>query len=131
MKMSKKKRAVADRINEATKYCREFAPGLVMARATLLPFEDVIYGESAGPQPAAQDYDPDEEPYFTVDIDDPGNAGGETWAKVTAHGVVISYTVKTPDGETFLGDEIKTTLDGLWDYLRQLPRSAGGYFRNR
>ena len=131
MKMKKKKRAVADRINDATKYCREFAPGLVMARATLLPFEDVIVGEAAGPQPKAKDYDPDEEPYFTIDIDDPCNQRGQTWAKVTAHGVTISYTIKTPDGEEFLGDEIKTTLDGLWDYLRQVPRSAGGYFNNR
>lgn len=131
MKMGKKKRAVADRINAATKYCREFAPGLVMARATLLPFEDVICGESAGPQPQAQDYDPEEEPHFTIEIDDPGNRPGETWAKVTAHGVTIGYTIVGKDGETFLGDEIKTTLDGLWDYLRQLPRSAGGYFGNR
>lgn len=131
MKMSKKKRAVADRINAATKYCREFAPGLVMARATLLPFEDVISGESAGPQPNSDDYDPDEEPYFTIDIDDTGNPRGETWAKVTAHGVAISYTVAGQDGEQFLGDEIKTTLDGLWDFLRQVPRSAGGYFSNR
>jgi hypothetical protein len=131
MKMSKKKRAVADRINEATKYCREFAPGLVMARATLLPFEDVIVGESAGPQPAAEDYDPNEEPYFVVDIDDPGNPNGQTWARVTAHGVSIFYSIKDHDGEQYLCDRIKTTLDGLWDYLRQLPRSAGGYFRNR
>jgi hypothetical protein len=131
MKMRKKRRAVAERINEATKYCREFAPGLVMARATLLPFEDVIVGESAGPQPAADDYDPNEEPYFVVEIDDPSNPSGETWARVTAHGVSVFYSVKGEDGEQYLGDRMKTTLEGLWDYLRQLPRSAGGYFRNR
>lgn len=131
MKMGKKKRAVADRINAATRYCREFAPGLVMARATLLPFEDVICGESAGPQPQSQDYDPEEEPYFMIDIDDPGNRPGETWARVTAHGVTIGFTIDGKDAENYLGDEIKTTLDGLWDYLRQLPRSAGGYFGNR
>jgi hypothetical protein len=129
--MNKKKRAVADRINDATKYCREFAPNLVMARATLLPFDDIICGECAGPQPAADDYDPSEEPFFTIDIDDPSNPGGETWARVTERGVTISYTIKSHGGESYLGDEIETSLVGLWDYLRQIPRAAGAYFNNR
>lgn len=131
MRKPKKKFAVADRINEATKYCREYAPGLLLARASLLPFDDVICGECAGPQPKAKDYDPDEEPHFTIDIDDPSNPGGQTWAKVTAKGVTIEYTIECADGEQFLGDTINTTLEGLWDYLRQIPRSAGSYFSRR
>lgn len=131
MKVSKKSREVADRINEATQYCREFAPSLLMARASLLPFETVICGEHAGPQPDSSEYDPNEEPFFVIEIDDPSNRPGETWAKVTASGVVVSYTIVTPDGESFMGDEIKTTLDGLWDYLRQIPKSAGNFFSGR
>jgi hypothetical protein len=34
--------------------CREYAPTLVEQRATLLPFNDVICGGSAGPQPKAK-----------------------------------------------------------------------------
>ena len=123
-----KKTKVADRINQATAHCRTFAPGLVLARATLLPFEDVLCGEEAGPQPEAEDYDPDEEPWFSVEIDDPANRGGDTWARVTARGVRISWDVPNGSGGLIHGGDIRTDLPGLWDYLRQIPRSAGAFF---
>lgn len=142
MKTSKKKKTInkkprvekkptLDGISEGLEYCREFAPSLVMARATLLPFEDVICGESAGPQPKSKHDNPGDEPYLTIDIDDRGNSPGQTWARVTAHGVTIGYTIVANDGREFLGDEIQTNLSGLWEYLRQLPRSAGAFFQNR
>ena len=43
-------------------YVREFCPSLIEQRASLLPFDDVICGMSAGPQPKAKDDDPNEEP---------------------------------------------------------------------
>ena len=52
-------------------FVREYAPTLVEQRATLLPFNDVICGGSAGPQPKARDYDPNEEPFFQIEVRDP------------------------------------------------------------
>jgi hypothetical protein len=111
--------------------CREFAPSLLAARASLLPFADVICGWSAGPQPQSDDYDPNDEPYFTLDIDDPSNRDGETWARVTESRVIVIVVTPTGEGEEVFAQEIETTLQGLWDYLRQIPRSAGGFFSSR
>ena len=99
---------------------REFAPSLVLARATLLPFEHLIVGESAGPQ-AGEDC----EPYFAVQVAEDGMV---VEFKVTADSVTASELGLDEDGEVEL-DSWKTTLRGLWDYLRQRPLPASAFRR--
>lgn len=127
--MTKKKKSVADTINDSLQYVREFAPGLTVARASLLPFNDVIMEERAGPQPDAGDYDPDEEPYFAIVVQDPVYARCTIEAHVTAKSVVIRTLVEQPDdGQVEIEDIYRTTLAELWEYLRQLPRPPSSFF---
>lgn len=126
--MSKKKRTVATLVNDPLKYVREFAPSLTVARASLLPFEDLICAESAGPQNG----DPDE-PYFAVTIDT--KEYGEDFqveARVTADTVTMSvYGIDFDEDGEPLGqvevDSWRCSLKSLWEYLRQLPRPARSF----
>jgi len=127
--VTKKKKSVADTINESLKYVREFAPGLVVARASLLPFNDTIMEERAGPQPDSGDYDPDEEPFFAIVVQDPVYERCTIEAHVTAKSVVIRTMVEQPDdGRIEIEDIYTTTLAGLWEFLRQLPRPPSSFF---
>ncbi len=125
-----KKRTVARQVNDPLKYVREFAPSLTVARASLLPFEDLIVAESAGPQNG----DP-EEPYFEVTIDTL-QCGPDS--RVTAHVTADSVTMYVlellfdEDGEVeeeFEIDSWRCSLESLWEYLRQLPRPARSFRR--
>lgn len=126
----RKKRTVAKQVNDPLKYVREFAPSLTVARASLLPFEDLIAAESAGPQNGEA-----EETFFEVMIDT-HEYGPDTRvaAHVTAEDVTMTvYEVLLdddgePEGE-FEMDSWKSSLEGLWEWLRQLPRPARSFRR--
>lgn len=126
----RKKRTVAKQVNDPLKYVREFAPSLTVARASLLPFEDLIMAESAGPQNG----DP-EEPYFEITIDTiQYGPDARVLAHVTAEAVTMTIVelLFDEDGEVeddFEMDSWKCSLEGLWEYLRQLPRPARSFCR--
>jgi hypothetical protein len=106
-------------------YVRHFCPSLVEKRASLVPFEDVICGGSAGPQPQAKDYDPNEEPYFTVEVNDPKDNSCSYFFKVTEHGVTYSFGRWPGDGTLEIWDaDMPYSMRALWEFMRQAPRPA-------
>lgn len=126
----KKKNSVAKQVNDPLRYVREFAPSLTVARASLLPFEDLIVAECAGPQNGDTD-----EPYFEITIDTRQyGEDARVEARVTASTVTMSV-VCTDFDEDFepIGnyelDSWKCSLESLWEYLRQLPRPARSFRR--
>jgi hypothetical protein len=126
----RKKRTVAKQVNDPLQFVREFAPSLTVARASLLPFEDLIVAESAGPQNGEA-----EETFFEVMIDTQ-EYGPDT--RVAAHVTAEDVTMTVfevlvdedgePEGEFEL-DTWKSSLEGLWEWLRQLPRPARSFRR--
>ena len=116
-----KKSSVAKSVNDPLKFVRQFAPSLTAARASLLPFEDVISEESAGPQD-----DSNEPPFFEVWVDDPNYS--RLCATVTADGVTM-VVADMVDGEVTIIDSWQCQIGSLWDYLRQLPRPARSFVR--
>lgn len=110
------KKTVASQINKSLELVRQYAPSLVVARASLLPFEDVVESEEAGPQG-----DEDREPYFAVTF-----TGLQIIrAEVTASKVRMEVL----DESRGVLDEWDTTLRGLWDYARQIERPASAFRR--
>lgn len=126
----RKKRTVAKQVNDPLKYVREFAPSLAVARASLLPFEDLITAESAGPQNGETD-----EPYFEVTIDTAQyGPDARMLAHVTADCVTMSVLELLFDEDGELEEEVemdswRCSLESLWEYLRQLPRPARSFRR--
>jgi hypothetical protein len=121
--MRKKKSTVARSVNRPLKYVREFAPSLTVARASLLPFDELLTSESAGPQNGESC-----EPYFEVSIDTRqfGEDSSVT-ARVTAETVTmyVFAIVRDEEGEVeeeYEIDSWQSSLTALWEYLRQLPR---------
>jgi hypothetical protein len=122
--MASKKNNVATACNDPLRYVREFAPSLTVARASLLPFEDLVLCEVAGPQDGES-----EEPYFAIKVTDPSyGEGRQVSATVTADRVKIEILEISHDSEGHVVehtlDHWRSSLEGLWDYLRQLPRPA-------
>ena len=126
----RKKRTVAKQVNDPLKYVREFAPSLTVARASLLPFEDLIAAESAGPQNGETN-----EPYFEVTIDTAQyGPDSRVAAYVTADSVTMSVLelLFDEDGDLegeFEMDSWRCSLESLWEYLRHLPRPARSFRR--
>lgn len=106
-------------------YVRQYAPTLIEQRATLLPFDGAISGEHAGPIPTAKDYDPTEEPYFTVEVKDPTDNSCSYFFKVTKYGVTYDFGRWPGDGTLEIWDaDMPYTMEALWEFMRQVPRSA-------
>ena len=130
-KSKAKKPAAVEPVNDERDplaFVREYAPTLIEQRATLLPFDDVICGGSAGPQPNARDYDPDEEPYFQIEVKDPTDNSCSYFFKVTKHGVTYDFGRWPGDGTLEIWDaDMPDTMKALWAFLRQLPRPAHAF----
>ena len=106
-------------------------PLLVAARAALLPFDDVIVGGSWGPQPQARDYDPDEEPHFSIDVQSPGYEKNTYRFEFTRDGIEMSYwELVEPNAEEMLDEPVEITLPQLFEFLRQLPRGAYSFINH-
>ena len=103
-KKQQPKQWTSDPDRDPLAYVRQYAPTLIEQRASLLPFDGAIDSEHAGPIPTAKDYDPNEEPYFTVEVTDPTSKGCSYFFKVTEYGVTYDYGQWPGDG----------TLD-IWD----------------
>lgn len=123
----KTKATVAKSVNSRLKYVRKFAPSLVAARATLIPFDDLFGHEEAGPQNPAG---PDEEPYFMLQIEGHGHID-VVEINVTAETVRVLLMIHAAGevGTYDVIDELEMTLPQLHDYLRQLPRPPHKFAR--
>jgi hypothetical protein len=109
-------------------HVRQFCPHLIEKRASLLPFDDVIFGESAGPQPGTKYYNPKEEPYFTIDVNDPQYPSLHYSFRVTAHTVEMEHWEAPGNGtEAMIDDPVVIEMEELWNFLRQLPRPASSF----
>ena len=100
-------------------YIEEFAPSLRDRYMTLQPFEDVLHSLSAGPQKNAIHDDQTEPVYFILDFSiwKDGSILTLTQWKVTLDSVILM----TDDGE------FNSTMNQLWNFLRQLPRPATSF----
>jgi hypothetical protein len=106
-------------------YVRQYAPTLIEQRASLLPFDGAICSEYAGPIPTAIDYDPNEEPYFTVEVTDPTSKDCSYFFKVTKYGVTYSFGQWPGDGTLDIWDaDMPYSMEALWEFMRQVPRPA-------
>lgn len=124
--MKAKTGSVASYINKRLKYVRKFAPSLVAARASLIPFEDLIITESAGPQGA--EIERGEEPYFSLQVHGHGFCDVIQFT-VTADSVKMEMLMHGDDNP-LLFDQIsenRTTMAKMCEFLRQMPRSPLNY----
>jgi hypothetical protein len=122
---------IAADINARLDMVRRFAPNLVCLRAALIPFEDIILSEIAGPQPDAAGYDPEEEPYFEVDVMCGQTAAAVVAIRFTAQGIAVQEFMIVKDGkksrEVAVDGPRSITLQGMFNYLRQLPRPVSSF----
>ncbi len=115
---------IASNVNEKVALVREFAPNLVCLRAALLPFEDVIAEEFAGPQ--ATD-DPDEEPYFAVTVGDSQYQRASVTFRFTADGITAEHVMYVKKKPVLVDEPRPMTLEAVFNYLRQLPRPISSF----
>jgi hypothetical protein len=118
---------IASNVNEKMSLVRELAPNLVCLRAALLPFDDVIAEEFAGPQSQADDYDPDEEPWFAVTVGDPQHQRAEVTFRFTADRITAEHVMYIKKRPTLVDEPREVTLDAVFNYLRQLPRPFSSF----
>jgi len=119
------KATIAQKINKRWELVRAYAPGLLLLRATLRPFDDIVIEEGAGPQPTGGD-----PAFFWITVADPRP---DTRVRFTFRGetpsVGAQYEIRGHDGAWYVSDYYETSLDSVYDYLRQLPRAAHSFRR--
>ena len=126
-KIAKKKAGVIPVLGEMDRYISKYAPDLMPVYLTLMPFSYLFGSMAAGPQKQSKNYDPKEEQHIELHIDDPRYPGGDTegvslHCRITATKItMIWYCMNGAGGQNYR-DEDEITLDGLWDYLRQIPK---------
>ena len=103
----------------------KFAPSLRDEWLTLRPFMDVIPGFGAGPQPQCKHHDMDDPQWIELHF--------STWEKGEITELLEWRIVKmgkvTEDYRAVVvleheGEIYDSSMEQLWDYLRQLPRPA-------
>lgn len=119
-------KTIADKINKSFDMVREFAPSLLLLRATLSPFEDVIFSETAGPQNGEES-----EPYFEIMARD-GSLSENSFVSfrftASSNSVHAEQLIEDNDSYTCL-DEYETSIASVYDFLRSLPRPAHSFRR--
>jgi hypothetical protein len=121
---------ISSAVSQALEDIRKVAPELVAVRAALIPFDDVIVAESWGPQPQAEDYNPDDEPHFEINVQDPSYQNNTYRFEFTRRGIEMSYWELTgPGKEEMLDEPVAITLPQLFEFLRQLPRGAYSFIK--
>ena len=118
---------IANDVNEKMTMVRNYAPNLVCLRAALMPFNDVIVEEYAGPQPKADDYDPDEEPFFAVTVGDSQYQRATVTFRFTADEITAEHVMYVKKKPVLMDDPQPVTLDAVFNYLRQLPRPLSSF----
>lgn len=118
--MSRSK-SLVEQVEEQVAFCREHVPHLVTLRAAVLPFEDVIHTWGAGPQSRANACG--EEPHFTVGTYAPDDPVASVWFDVYEDRI-MTYSTSLPGSATegWHDPPEEISLNGMLDYLRQLPR---------
>lgn len=119
-------KTIAEKINKSWDLVREYAPSLLLLRATLRPFDDIIICEGAGPQGQSDS----DEPYFYVSVQEPGPGDCEVMFRFTANRVTAqSWFTDPEDEEQYCDEEYTTSLDAVYEFMRQVPRSAHSFRR--
>ena len=107
-------KTLIEKVMEAVAMCHQSAE-LVPLRAALLPFEDVIHTWWASPQGS-------EEPHFTVGTHAPDDPSDTVWFEFYRDRVMVWCTFRTPEGDETRDPPVEISLEGVFGYLRQLPR---------
>lgn len=122
--------SVAAGVEEKLRLCTQEAPQELHAiRASLLPFDDVIFGGCCGEDAAKYlDYSPaGKVPFFMVSVADPQNGMNEYEFVVTASGVTGQLVMHNGKGGAECDSPFEMSLSGLYNFLRQLPRPATAF----
>lgn len=113
--------SLLERLEKSLAYYREQVPELTTLRAALLPFEDVIHTESA--MPKGHSCSPTGESHFLVGTHAPDDPEVSVWFDVYADRVMTySTSVAGSATEGWHDPPEEISLNGMLDYLRQLPR---------
>lgn len=121
-----KRKSIVKRVNRCLSYVKTIAPSLVPLRAALIPFNDVIVGETAGPQHGCKYDSPADESHFTIEVQDPMYDGGTILIKFTANSITYESILKLDDEEVSDGEQ-PISLDSVFNFLRQLPRQPDAF----
>lgn len=115
------KTTIAQRINKRWDIVREHAPGLLLLRATLRPFDDIVIQEGASAENGG---------HFWILVNDPQP---DTRVRFKFSGAASSveaqYEIVGQDGAWYVSDFHDTSLASVYDYLRQLPRPVHSFRR--
>jgi hypothetical protein len=102
-------------------YLKEFAPTLEDLWTPYLEHDSVITSWFAGPQKQAKDYDPNEEPHFGFEVDDPRIREDErVFFEVSRKGVIVKDCFQMEE-EGYM-EEYEMTHEDCLKYVSQLPR---------
>jgi hypothetical protein len=99
----------------------KYAPTLRDEWLSLQPFQDVIVSCSAGPQPQSERDSMDEPQHIHLDF--------STWEGGEI--IILCFWVIQKDRvfcKTWDGDR-PSSMEQLWNYLRQLPRPARSFYQ--
>lgn len=121
-----KRKSIVKRVAKSLDYVKEYAPSLVPLRAALIPFNDVIVEESAGPQHGCRYDSPADESHFTIGVQDPMYDNGTIIIKFTANLITYESIIRMDDEEVSDGEQ-PISLDSVFNFLRQLPRQPHAF----
>lgn len=97
----------------------KYAPTLRDEWLSLRPFMDVIDSYSAGPQPQCKLESMEDPQHFVLDFSEWRD--GEVIRFICWEVQKDRVVLKTDDGESL------SSMEGLWGFLRQLPRPAHSF----
>lgn len=121
---------IAAHVEESLRFYFQGIPQELHAiRASLLPFEDVLRGGCCGSDAGKSLLKPRLAgvPYFSVQAPDPQNGMNEYDFVITAGEIWATLMMYDGKGGVECDESFSITLDGLFNFLRQLPRHANAF----
>ena len=116
---------VISMVLSSTEYVEQFAPQMRLIAATLMPFDDRIWGWSAGPQPQSEHYDESEPPWIEIQVPHSQYHDSSVYIRITESSVTYWEMITGTNGESFCDGSVQTTLPKVFQYLASLPRDPG------
>ena len=123
--------SVTSMVLSATDWAAQFAPRMRLIAATLMPFDDRIWGWASGPQPQSKHYDESEWPWIEIQVPHSQYHDSSVYIRITESSVTYWEMIGGKDGETYCDGKVETTLPKVFQYLASLPRDPGSHLFER